>query len=322
MGVAGNASGQNAQARFQNQPQASLARFAQAGKQDLRDPGQPWRDFHVELLTPALHGTIKSPPDDYPIEEALLARVYAGRPGWQLSLKATHLTLQTDQQGPFPKIDPTEICALDRDSNPVPLQNPYRVIEVGKPGVTNVEVHFILDTQTLLRPGIYAGWIFITAQKVGSPQSKMIKVPFEVEVRCQVEHSISGNKIYFHVGNPFKRERLSGIVTGRLSADAPMLLVLTVSSGRIDRMPQQKPFLKDFDDRCGSVWIPVAWKLGESNQLRLPDTKTEDGRSIGWSLKGTPGRIEYKLECEINPGGAQPPGNYGTSATVTLKPLL
>ena len=69
--------------------------------------------------------------------------------------------------------------------------------------------------------------------------------------------------------------------------------------------------------------IPMQWQLCESgNDPRDPDAVSSGGNAFTWHLSGTPGTINYKVQCTVNPPGAQAPGDYGKQVTVNLVPML
>ncbi len=280
-------------------------------------PDPEFNPFQVEVISKSLTAEIRSIPESYSEIEFLRFRIVAGSPGWQISVIASHLTLDDDN-----KIQPGEIHVQITEENSLPLANPVLIVPEGPAGITDIQIPLSLFTDNLHRPGVYTGWLYLIAQKPIDPQLMQIKVPFTVNVRAQVRHTFQGNKIYFHVGNPLKREQLNGIIEGRLEADIPMAIHITANGHRIDRILQQKQFgyLKYTDE---TPWIPIAWSFAErTSDFRAPDIAKNDGIGISWIVQGTPGQIDYKIRCSLNPSAEQAPGDYGLSATITLVPLL
>ena len=68
----------------------------------------------------------------------------------------------------------------------------------------------------------------------------------------------------------------------------------------------------------------LRWRLQEvgGGAMRPPDTVSRDGGQMSWHLHGTPGKVNYALECAAQPDAAQPPGDYGISVEVSLVPVL
>lgn len=204
--------------------------------------------------------------------------------------------------------------------DPIPLATPVRIVEGGPAGETLLEITLVLITDKFHRPGVYRGEIRVHPANPAGQEWQMLKIPFTVTVQARVEHSIAGQKVYFHFGKPGESQTAS--ISGRVRADMPMALVLSVPEGRLDAMPRVKA-MGDASQADG-VSIPVVWKLKEqgAGQPRVPDSVSHTGGMASWLMDETPGEVEYRVECTVSPSSYQPPGDYAYEVEVNLVPVF
>jgi len=269
-------------------------------------------DFLVELLTPSVQATIQARPGTYPVEKPVRLRVTAARRGWRMQVKSTNL-----KQGKG-AIDATEVCMVGPEGELLPLNKPRTVVKRGEAGETLVEIELALVTDQPHEPGLYEGELLIGSQAPSGGRSPLIKVPFLVAVEAFVTHTYRNNKMYFHFGHP--DESLAGIVEGEISSDVPLRLTLSAEDGEVGLLPLAKGATPSTPPDSA---IPLQWRLRENgSSFREPDDEARDGSEVSWELRGTPGDIEYDIECTVAPDVFQPSGDYGMAVTVTLQPLL
>ena len=266
-------------------------------------------DLHPGKITTQIH----SNPRKSEIDSPLQLKVKAGHPGWRLHIQASALTFDTH------KIEPEEMV-VSGPSGKCRLSGSFPLVGHGPKGETDLDLNVSLDTKKLHVPGTYKGRLKLVLRDDTCAITRCKIIPVTVKVICEVEHRITGNKIYFHVGNPLKLEKLKAVVKGSLKADAPMLLRLLSTSDCIEKLSMVQDFIKS---RKTEAEIPVVWKLKEGNgDFRRPDVSDSEGVEIGWHLKKTPGVMNYRLECTIKPEKYQAPGEYGSSAVIVLTPIL
>lgn len=284
--------------------------------------------FKLEILTSDIDCTIRSIQASYDVEEQLALKVISTHPGWRLSLHASDLLFKNGSAVKG-KILSSEVC-LSNESGKFPLNRPVTVVSQGPANETSLLCNLAMVTTGFHRPGRYKGNLLIITQSPPDPSngevdtikvcSPVMDIPIEVNVISRFQHEISGNKIYFHVGKPIIAPTMKATVNGHVEADTPISLNLE-SSERIDRLPQVKAMLgKDVNP---DIWIPLQWTLAESGRpQRNPDSTSSNHRGVSWIIHGTPGAVDYDLDCAINPAAYQAPGDYGTSVTMTIKPIL
>ena len=273
--------------------------------------------FVVELLTPAIETIIGMPPAEYPVEDTLKLRVTSTQPGWSVSVSADDL-----KEGHRTEIRAREIYARI-GVNLQPLNRTQTVVQCGAGGVTTVEIPLALVTNKAHDAGVYTGMIRVQAEAPCGQQSPCpMEIPFTVTVGCRVSYTINGHKMYFHFGDLRENPSLTGTITGALSSDALTHMTLSVAAGRIDQLPLIKRF-PDGDTPTG-VSIPLQWKFREvtCGTFRTADTQSCNGRDATWTVHGTPGAIDYQLECIVQPATTQMPGDYAMPLELTIVPVL
>jgi len=282
---------------------------------NVQEPGFPPGAFHIEVLTPTIEAEIAGRAGPYPMEDRVHLRILAPLPGWQLAVMATDLRLDANEA-----IAASEIC-LQTDGGATALLNQRQlVVQSGEPGETVIELQLVLVATERHEMGLYKGTLLIEAFPGQSATPEAVEIPFEATVRCQVQHVFEGSKMYFHFAD--LPGQLSATVRGGVSADATIQLSLSVSNGSINSLCQRKAYWGGAGSSDNS--IPLTWKLGEGagGPLREPDTRGSDGSAVSWRLEGTPGEIEYRLECTLSPEACQPAGDYGMEVILSVEPLL
>ena len=301
---------------WQVRPRALTGKAGQTRGVRRQDGIAPFGDspFSVQILTSSMHATIGMHPDTYYADEPLRIRVTSTLPGWELTLKSTHLT----PNGAGDRIDASEVYWAPVGGEMQDLQVFRQLVVKGRKGVTLVEAPIALVTRKYHNAAQYCGELFIGAQKPGGGKSPLQKVPFCTEVGYYASHSYRNHKMYFHFGHP--DEALSGVMDGEVTAECRVSLSLSVSDGRVDKLPLGHGMTESVP---ADATVPLSWRLRESGGLfREPDYQSWNGREVSWSLSGTPGAVQYDLECAVEPGDFQPPGDYGMAITVTLQPVL
>ena len=291
--------------------------------------------FDVDLLNSSLEAGIRSSVGSYEVEQPLGIKVVSSQAGWRILLRSSPLVYRGKfGGGGSHKLNPDEVCLMTGNSQYATLDHPVCLVSNGPATKNNFYFDLRLVTKSFHRPGTYKGKLMLSVIK---PQKEnkgndhapsclaAMFVPFEVEVTSQTLNEIVGNKIYFHVGNPISdKGKLNGTIHGHLETDAPVSLNLKVEDGRIDQLPMIQPFFVNttYKNNHELPWIPLSWKLSERGGcFRSPDA-TANHRAISWIIRGTPGAVDYKIDCSINPTTHQDSGEYGTSVTMTIKPLL
>ncbi|MCX7015859.1 MAG: hypothetical protein NTW86_25445 [Candidatus Sumerlaeota bacterium] len=293
---------------------------AAGGAAPLNSSLAGYPSFNVGYEPDRLPAQITSRPGTYPVGQKLRVTVDSELGGWRLGLKATFLTLKESQ-----KIDPDEVRWRAPSGEWLPLHQFQDVVINGAPGRTVRELEFALITGKVHEPGDYEGWLDLVWQHPQGEQSPLIKVPFGVAVNCQVDLSMAGNKVYFHVGNPMQSDaKMDALIEGHIQADAATWLQIEAAAagGRYDQLPLAKPAGNTTPKPCTA--IPMEWKLGEGGggSMRKPDSTGGHDSQASWLLRGTPGETDFRIQCGLRPENSQSPGDYGMQLLVTLAPTL
>lgn len=260
-----------------------------------------------------LECTAYAGPGDYSFGEPLRIAVESSLSGWRLRMKA--LPLQDAEGNEIPA---SAVRAMVEEQW-VPLGQAVTVLACGDAGRQEVDVPIALVTEDYHPPGVYEGELCIGAEHPTGCRAPIARVPVRVSVGSRVEHSASGNRIYFHYGLP--GEPVTATVRGRVDAEMAVCLVLSAAEGRVDSLPVRAPMSSRAPQDARA---PIAWRLAESAEEapRPPDTASSDGSEVGWRLRETPGRVEYELHCTLSPEAAQPPGEYVNELTLNVVPVL
>ena len=212
--------------------------------------------FRIELLTPKITADIKARPETYPLEQPVRLKVLSARPGWRLEIKATPLSLSGDKT-----IQAGEVNYINGDQS-LPLMQPVLVADGGPPGETELALALGLLTRRVHFPGLYTGCLLINAQSPSSPNAVLVKVPFEVNVRMEAGHTLSGNKLYFHLGNIFTAQDVEGVIKGRVDADSAVSLTIESTQGPIHHLIRRKKFGAPDPGGAPRAVIPVSLGTG------------------------------------------------------------
>lgn len=272
--------------------------------------------FFVEALTPVVEATIQPRPGTYEADGLLQLRVVSAEPGWQLALHAT--ALQSVTAGVTGAIESSEVHWRKSDSESAALNAIAVLAESGDPGETILEARLALATVSLHPLAVYEGSLEIHTRTPSGAEGPSLSALLRVRAdRIEANHTIRGNKMFFHYGRTDKAQ--SAVISGHVVSDAPLTLSLA-AAGRVDRLPMAKSNSPMVDPKGQAV--PLRWRLNDGAGGRDPDFTASDGREIGWTLRGAPGETGYELECEALPEAFQSPGDYGQRIEVILRPIL
>jgi hypothetical protein len=295
--------------------------------------------IHLESLHGKVIGQVGMGPGSYTLEEPLRVQVETRLDGWCLSVRATDLAGDTG------RIPAREVCLRPKQERSgekedsswwedeeiagdvegedtdrmVPMHESRMVVRGGRAGRTALSIPLGIDVGRSRAAGTYTGVVQVGAQHPRGPRSRLLEIPIRVDVRCRVTHGLENTRIYAHYGMP--TESISTLVRGRLRTDARMMLSLSVEEGQVNALPLLRAMGRN--DRPRAT-IPLAWTLQEegASSPRAPDHMSRQGDRISWSLRGTPGDVEYELKCELQPETYQVPGEYGATLQVSLRPEL
>ena len=255
---------------------------------------------------------------EYPAATPVGLKVLASQAEWRLRVKATDLTL--DGQNTVDPIPAHEIYARLGSGAPSSLGTSVSLVEGGPAGESRVEFSLLIVSAEYHRPGDYHGELYVLVIPADKQDGQVVRIPIKVTVQARVEHLINGNKVYFHFGNCNGSQ--SAEISGKLSADMPVALVLSTAEGCVSAMPRVKSTARSSGGDSAS--IPVQWqlKLNHSESAQAPDGPANEGASLSWVLNSAPGDFEYVLECKLNPEAYQPPGDYAFEVLVNLVPVF
>ena len=296
---------------------------SQEGEQDALSQSLQMNKLSVEVLSESINGSIGGGPGQNLLDEPLRINITSPVTGWRVMLYSSELRYvepETESESEADSIASSEMVYLASEGRRIPLDKPCVRTEKGDSGCSLLESRLAVDSATFHKPGTYRGCLYVVLQGPRMPPSRPRPVPVEIQVRARARHHLEGNKVYFHIGNPMAAAVPSAVVSGKLYAEVPVCLELSRSEGRVDRLPMVKPFLRKA--RATEKDLALNWKLYQNNAGRDPLNGEKIESSVTWALTGTPGSVEYKLECEVRPEAYQSPGDYGASYTLTIKPRL
>jgi len=272
-------------------------------------------DLLLEALTEQIAQDIGSAkPGTYALDEPVGVRVTASCDGWRLFMRSSRLTTEDGDT-----IAADEVCWKNDEGQLLPLNTDTMVVDFGPPGESALESDLVLVASAFRAAGVYTGVIFVAAEHVAA-KTVGVEIPVQVTIQQEFTHTVQDNKIYFHFADPAASQ--TATVTGAISADGPVDLIIEAQEGAIGELPLQKTFGSQnhpFDDP-----IPVTWKLVEAGSAgsRAPDQVSPGGDRASWELAGAPGDTTYELECTIAPEGYQAPGDYGKEWALIIAPRL
>lgn len=203
----------------------------------------------------------------------------------------------------------------------VPMAGPVNISGPMGPGVGDLPLQFRVETTAEVAVGTYEGLWSIAAGCAEGPATTVIQITVKLEISRAVSYSIQGNEMYFHYGLP--GDRLAAVAQGEVSADIPVRLSLSVTTGRVDCLPMVKSFSGSMP-RGEPAVIPLVWNLRENaSAWREPDARSLDGTEIHWVLATAPDKVFfYELQCCPLPDATQAPGDYAIQAVLTIAPVL
>ncbi|MCG3178537.1 MAG: hypothetical protein BIFFINMI_00865 [Phycisphaerae bacterium] len=238
---------------------------------------------------------------------------------------------------------------LPDTGNYVPMTAAVQVALPAGPAVLDLALRFRVQTLGSEPAGTYTGTL--QTRVVGGPDGPDVagpSIPVSVAIETYCSYSISGNKCYVHLGQPFQAtaDVLTLRPAGTLATSAGMYIGLDLSGvgtpghEPVERDTLGRPTGRIVGAMAGTKDVLGRSIAGESFDARAllscngggtfnpPDSfgASPDGsvsRSLWWLVGGgAPGQYPMVWDIRLLPEAAQADGNYSFEAAIVVAPQL